>query len=258
MKTFKHKTNGTIATYKDGVFKQGNIFVEIGCEPSEEFWEDITTDYEILSFISHYPNEEGTILFYDGEKCVDRTDGASPHSTINKSDCLLDEKVSIHSVKYLPTQEVFTIGDKFMYMYSDKKETVKGIIIRGGCIWLQTDLRNPTYGVTLEYAKKIKEPLFVTEDGIKIFDEKQLVWDTSDLNWGFLDTTPALDMKKVLEKSGYRKAWSEKSKAEEYLLENTPCLSLTDLYNFNGKFANKNDILVDARNLVKKRLNNGK
>lgn len=40
-KTFKHKTNGTIAYYKDGVFRQGNCCVEIGCEPSEEFWEEL-------------------------------------------------------------------------------------------------------------------------------------------------------------------------------------------------------------------------
>lgn len=46
-KTFKHKTNGTIATYKGGVFKQGNFCIEIGCEPSSEFWEELT--YEIIT-----------------------------------------------------------------------------------------------------------------------------------------------------------------------------------------------------------------
>ena len=49
MKTFKHRINGQIATYKDGVFKQGNCCVEIGAEPSSEFWEKafITEDGEI-------------------------------------------------------------------------------------------------------------------------------------------------------------------------------------------------------------------
>jgi len=41
MKTFKHKRTGEIATYKDGVFKQGNCCVEIGTEPSSEFWEEV-------------------------------------------------------------------------------------------------------------------------------------------------------------------------------------------------------------------------
>lgn len=39
MKTFRHKKTGDFGFYKDGVFKQGNCSVEIGCEPSSEFWE---------------------------------------------------------------------------------------------------------------------------------------------------------------------------------------------------------------------------
>jgi len=41
MKTFKHRKTGEVAYYKDGVFKQGNCSVEIGCEPNGEFWEEI-------------------------------------------------------------------------------------------------------------------------------------------------------------------------------------------------------------------------
>jgi hypothetical protein len=42
MKTFKHKVTGEIAYYKDGVVKQGNCSIEIGREPSSEFWDEIT------------------------------------------------------------------------------------------------------------------------------------------------------------------------------------------------------------------------
>lgn len=40
-KKFKHRTTGEIATYKDGVLKSSGFCVEIGVEPSKEFWEEI-------------------------------------------------------------------------------------------------------------------------------------------------------------------------------------------------------------------------
>lgn len=42
-KVYKHKKTGQIAYYKDGVFKQNNCSVEIGVEPSSEFWEEVRT-----------------------------------------------------------------------------------------------------------------------------------------------------------------------------------------------------------------------
>ena len=38
-KIFKNRKSGELAYYKDGIFKQGNCSVEIGVEPSSEFWE---------------------------------------------------------------------------------------------------------------------------------------------------------------------------------------------------------------------------
>ena len=50
-KKFKHKKTGEIATYQDGVLKSSGFCVEIGVEPSKEFWEEVVEkDYEILSF----------------------------------------------------------------------------------------------------------------------------------------------------------------------------------------------------------------
>jgi hypothetical protein len=48
-KTFRHKTTNEVATYKDGVLKSSGFAVEIGVEPSSQFWEDITQDLENLS-----------------------------------------------------------------------------------------------------------------------------------------------------------------------------------------------------------------
>lgn len=48
-KIFKNRKSGELAYYKDGIFKQGNCSVEIGVEPSSEFWEKAfkTEDGEI-------------------------------------------------------------------------------------------------------------------------------------------------------------------------------------------------------------------
>ena len=38
-KTYRHRKSGELAYYKDGIFKQNGCAVEIGVEPSSEFWE---------------------------------------------------------------------------------------------------------------------------------------------------------------------------------------------------------------------------
>ena len=40
-KKFKHKKTGEIAIYQDGILKSSGFCVEIGVEPSKEFWEEI-------------------------------------------------------------------------------------------------------------------------------------------------------------------------------------------------------------------------
>ena len=40
-KTYRHRKTGELAYYKDGIFKQNNCSVEIGVEPSSEFWERV-------------------------------------------------------------------------------------------------------------------------------------------------------------------------------------------------------------------------
>lgn len=40
-KKFKHKITGEIITYKDGVIKSGTFVLDMGCEPSSEYWEEV-------------------------------------------------------------------------------------------------------------------------------------------------------------------------------------------------------------------------
>jgi len=44
-KKFKHKKTGEIITYKDGVIKSGTFVLDMGCEPSSEYWEEIIENH---------------------------------------------------------------------------------------------------------------------------------------------------------------------------------------------------------------------
>jgi hypothetical protein len=76
---------------------------------------------------------------------------------------------------------------------------------------------------------KQPKPLFISEDGIEIFDVNQEVWDTCTQNWNFLDSTPAMYMVQVLKNNPDRKAWCSKERAEEYILMNKPALSINNV-----------------------------
>jgi len=44
-KKFKHRKTGEIITYKDGVIKSGTFVLDMGCEPSSEYWEEIIENH---------------------------------------------------------------------------------------------------------------------------------------------------------------------------------------------------------------------
>ena len=56
-KVYKHRKTGELAYYKDGIFKQGRFCVEIGVEPSSEFWTELTKESILTTF-------DGVELFY--------------------------------------------------------------------------------------------------------------------------------------------------------------------------------------------------
>ena len=80
-----------------------------------------------------------------------------------------------------------------------------------------------------ELWEKIEEPILTTEDGVDIFDKNELLWDTSDVNWTYLDTTPAEYFHTL---PSHRKAWKHKSNAKEYIDKNKPQYSKKDMLDF--------------------------
>lgn len=172
-----------------------------------EFWEVV--GYEILSIIgtNKHPLPE-TILY---EKDVYKGD-FTPHLN-NSSKCW-----QIHSVKRLSDGKIFSIGDKFKYQFGGgKKLTIEGIQLKQDTIsntdyiWLQTDLNNPSYGTSLNYAVKVKEPLFKTVDNVEIFKGDSYWMVTNDFCLAFCSFFSETDL--------CFNCFAEKKNAQAYIEE---------------------------------------
>jgi len=133
--------------------------------------------------------------------------------------------------------EIFTIGDKV------KNADNKSFIINEFRFFEK-------YGITvvnfenninqyIEYIEKFKEPLLTTEDGVEIFDEQELLYDTTDNNPCFLidSKTPAYCF--ILWKKNNdcldRKCWYHKENAKKYVEENKLRYSNKDIEKILGK-----------------------
>lgn len=211
-KVYKHRKTGEFAYYKDGVFKQNNCSVEIGVEPSSEFWTELT--YEILSFRS----KRNSFMEFEGN-------GAPLEWALN------EDEYYITSIKRISDGEIFSIKDKITYKLADKGvKAIVGIVFRGDNIWLQTDLERPNYGMVLEYAEKVKELLFITEDNVPVFKGESYVKLNNYSDWSIVTVFVAESSHENYQ--GLK--FSTKEVAEMYTLMNKPVLSLNGLLSVWG------------------------
>jgi len=127
-------------------------------ENNPEYWEEvIEKDYEIISYVA----KDCDTIIVKGPRTVGII-GNMP-----------EDYWKIHSVKRLSDGEVFTVGDRITgYWYKDARsiQTIK-ICIYTGSIRLEQS-GGCTY---LSFAKKAKQPIFLTHDGKDIFPE-DTVW----------------------------------------------------------------------------------
>jgi hypothetical protein len=228
-KTYRHRKTGELAYYKDGVFKQGNCSVEIGVEPSSEFWAELT--YEILSF-------KHTTC---GDISSKRSNGLFLNSSCKGAEGKYTEDYhglsswKINSVKRLSDNVIFTVKDKIKYKLADREaKIIVGITLRNDSIWLETDSVKPTYGMDLEYAEKVKEPILTTEDNVDIFEGDDYYYLVKkDLCYHYVSSA---DKKFDSKKEGLLD-FKYKENAEEYRLMNKPLLSLNDILSVWGSGA---------------------
>ena len=207
MKTFKHKKTGEIATYKDGILKSSGFSVEIGVEPSSNFWEEfVEKDYEILSFI-------------DISKLIKKEDGLFyRENTQNKG--VREDQIShfrINSVLRKSDNCVFTIGDKITGK-SQYNCTINSIELNPNCPQIMFNRLDE--GIDLINAKHIKKPIFKTNDGVDIFEGDRVYSVTPSFCIGY---SSSLKYKPI------QPCFSTKEKAKEFILMNKPCLSINDI-----------------------------
>lgn len=224
-KVYKHKKTGQIAYYKDGVFKQNNCSVEIGVEPSKQFWEEII--FDIISFINleeqiFVKNEIG---IFKTEMDDELNDFGNWRTLKHIFDVATDLK--IYSVKRLYDNEIFSIGDKinFRGLYGSNSEhkydTIKGFEFKqDGSLGVR--YHNGLVGI--EKIQKYKEALFTTKDGVELFGGERVFSVSDTLITAVLLNFSVEDFKKIK-----GKIFAKKEKAEEYILMNKPLLSLNDL-----------------------------
>jgi hypothetical protein len=239
-KKFKHKKTGEIATYQDGVLKSSGFCVEIGVEPSSQFWEVISEkDFEIVLW--SFGNE-------------DRFKTKNPDGTAIK--------YNIHSVKRLSDGEIFTIGDKITGK-SKYNCIINSIELNPNCSQIMFNRLDE--GIDLINAKHIKQPLFTTEDGKEIFegDYYHLVYFEKGIV-GLPKGTDLFTVSKAhkAEPLGKDETWStnckffsKKEKAEEYIILNKPCLSINDLLKIKNNIGYFGNTLIEkSKELVKSKL----
>jgi hypothetical protein len=224
-KTYRHRKTGELAYYKDGVFKQGDYSVEIGVEPSSEFWAELT--YEILSF-------KHTTY---GDISSKRSNGLFLNSSCKGEEGEYTEDShglsswEINSVKRLSDNEVFTVKDKIKYKLADREaKIIVGITLRNDSIWLETDLVRPTYGMDLEYAEKVKEPILTTEDNEELFGGENIYGVTDDFKLCYTSIATKENVQRC-------RVFAKRENAEEYILMNKPLLSLNDILSVWGDSA---------------------
>ena len=249
-KIFKHRKSGELAYYKDGIIKAGNCSVEIGVEPSSEFWTELS--YEILSFRSHRNRfynptiqKDGTYL--DAEIMEFDGNGASLEWMLN------EDEYYITSVKRLSDGEVFSIGDKIYFrgLYGNNSEH-KYDTIRGFDLKQDANLGILYHNglVGLNKIEKYKEAILTTEDNVELFGGESIYSVTDDFQLCYTSIATKENVQGV-------RVFAKKEVAEEHILMNKPILSLNDLLSVWGSDVEmyKESILFqNFKNLAKTKL----
>lgn len=230
-KTFRHKTTNEVATYKDGVLKSSGFSVEIGVEPSSQFWEDITQEYEIQIWSFGPDNEFFT---------------SHPDDTC---------EYNIHSVKRVSDGKIFTVGQSTKCGKDHIKKIINIYLVESSNkIWFTT--KGPDDIDTFDYVLDdidTVECLLKSDDGVELFE--------GDSVYGIDDDWKVFEL--ILHKGNgvHKQKWkhgkfSSKEAAQEYILMNRPCLSVEQVknilsnYGFNN-VSERKDAYKDLENLSK-------
>lgn len=193
-------------------------------EDNPEFWEEvIEKNYKILSLFD--TNRE---IKY----------GVGLIGWRSALDTFYNSKASIIilSVKRLSDNEVFSVGDLVNY---NKKSNygnwkINNFLLKNNKILSRSENNAICEFIEdLKHVEKIFEKIYTTEDGYNIYDENELLWDTSIRNFNSLGQTKTkYFIQWELNDNKDRFAFKHKANAEKWIEENKPQFTKNDMLKF--------------------------
>lgn len=219
-----YKCHENVNTCKTFGCKQPLFITEDGVDIFED--KVVEKDYEILEVRGKYGAVSSYIEILDSD---------------------LKDK-TIFKIKRLSDGEIFTIGDKVIG-YNNSIAKIKTIDLVGEVsLNIGTDKHE---GFSLKNLKKVKQPLFTTEDGVDIF-EGDIFYSTRKDCSGCIIKYEGNFFEIASTKCKEFVDFSTKKAAENYIKMNKPCLSLNDVLSIT----NKTSFVPEdfSKNLIKKEL----
>lgn len=186
-----------------------------------EFWEEIIEkDYEIICFRRKWDNNV-TVTPYGKKRGWLAVEDIS---VFTEDELLHNKNFEIYIVKRLSDGEIFTIGDKVRItkLQCDGSFIIDRFYFDCNNDKLLCNGKSSGNGhVSITKIEKVKQPLFITEDGKEIFKgDKFWFADKYKFSEG---TACDSDIRPTL------KHFSTKEAAENYVVCNKPCLSFHDV-----------------------------
>lgn len=185
-----------------------------------EFWELVKEkDYEILTFKHIMSNH--ILQKHTDEKFANiKGQWYAKCGEMSEDECLaMQNDYSIHYVKRLSDNIIFTVNDEL-----SKGEKIKSISLIDGAIRIYP--QNSFYKLK-DAVKAKKKPILITEDKVELFEgDKAYHICTLEGSWNVKES---LVRKEISNPPSYFKYFTDKEKAEEYVLENKPRYSLNNI-----------------------------
>jgi len=215
-------------------------------------------EYEITAFRGKI---DSSVIYYLNKNKYISNNGANSLATLKEMlRAVSSNLVEIYSVKRLSDGVEFKIGDKIKYQACPPHSIIQTPIIdrlficeKTNDILMNGKILHINCCYSLKDIQHYKQPLFTTEDGVDIYEENFTVYSVGKPNslavpWNVekWDNCKECHVKN----STTYFFFSTKEKAEEYIINNKPCLSLKDLENYEIPAKNWKKII----NLVKERL----
>jgi hypothetical protein len=224
--------------------------------------ENTVKDWEIIEFEGKHWTWK---LRDDGTYSSNRTLLNTPGISFERVYDVLKDK--IQSVRRLSDGEIFSLGDAINYndlkgywggnKFNGKACEIQKFYIEDNEILINSHpLINEEGGYNsidkwIKYVEPKKEPLFVTKDGVQIFDMEYILFGVTN---SYLISTVALDRLLLYKLENKIPYFSTREKAEEYVVMNKPCLSIKEVLHFEDNPQLAGNLEYILKKIVKSRI----